>query len=81
MIQYPYSNPSYALKIMPPHRAYAWNTNSRNANTTHLVPDLEVWNAEFWNSIQVLAHSMTNQNNQKVSVPSHRNDGSMAARV
>ena len=51
---------------MPPRRANTRNANARNANTVPLVPDQRVSNAEFQNTIQPLAQSMNNQNNQHV---------------
>uniref|UniRef100_M1DUK7 Gag-pol polyprotein n=1 Tax=Solanum tuberosum TaxID=4113 RepID=M1DUK7_SOLTU len=38
---------------MPHRRTYGRGANAHNANVTPLVPDQEVLNAEFWNSIQV----------------------------
>ena len=49
---------------MPPRRANARNVNARNANAAPPIPDQEVSNAEFRNSIQILAQSMTHQNNR-----------------
>ena len=66
---------------MPSRRAQAWNANGRNANAVPLVPDKEVQMQIFRTPIQLLAQSMTNQNNQQVLVPTDRNDRSMAARV
>ena len=48
---------------MPPPRANARNANARNANTAPPVPNQKVSNVEFRNVIQMLSHSMTNQNN------------------
>ncbi|WMV38131.1 hypothetical protein MTR67_031516 [Solanum verrucosum] len=49
--------------IMSPRRAYVKNVNACNANIVPLVLDHEVSNAEFRNVIQLLAESMTTQNN------------------
>ena len=65
---------------MPPRISNARNANSKNANATPLIPDQEVSNAEFRNSIQMLAQSMTHQNN-RVHDPMNENSGSAAARV
>uniref|UniRef100_M1DS27 Gag-pol protein n=1 Tax=Solanum tuberosum TaxID=4113 RepID=M1DS27_SOLTU len=67
--------------IMPPRRAYARNVNARNTNIAPPVPDQEVSNAKFWNAIQLLAQSVTNQNNHKVPVPTNVSGRSVAARV
>ena len=49
---------------MPSRRAYAWNANARNAYAVPLVLDEEVQMQSFRMPIQLLAQSMTNQNNQ-----------------
>ena len=61
-------------------RANARNVNVRNANAAPSVPDQGVSNAEFRNAIQMLAQSMTNQNN-RVYAHVNENSGSAAARV
>ncbi|KAH0722626.1 hypothetical protein KY290_005278 [Solanum tuberosum] len=66
---------------MPPRRAYIRNGNAKNANTAPSVLDQEVSNAEFWNAIQLLGQSVTNQNNQQVSVPTNANVWSATTRV
>ncbi|WMV25251.1 hypothetical protein MTR67_018636 [Solanum verrucosum] len=73
-------SPPWAM-IMPPRRVYARNVNARNANTVPLVPDHQVSNAESRNSIQLLAQSVSNQNNQHVLVLANNSGGSVSARV
>ena len=65
---------------MPPCRDNARNANARNANTTPPIPDQEVSNVEFRKTIEMLAQSMTNQNN-RVHDLMNENSGSAAARV
>ncbi|TMW91564.1 hypothetical protein EJD97_014197, partial [Solanum chilense] len=50
--------------IMPPCRDKNSNANARNANIAPSIPDQEVSNVEFINSIKMLAQSLTNENNQ-----------------
>ena len=66
---------------MPSPRAQAWNVNAHNANIVPLVPDKEVQKQSFRTPIQLLAKSMTNQNNQQVLVLTNKNDRLMEARV
>ncbi|WMV50829.1 hypothetical protein MTR67_044214 [Solanum verrucosum] len=66
---------------MPPRIAYERNDNGRNANTAPPVPHQEVSNAKFWNANQLLAQSVTNQNNQKVPVPVNASGGSVEVTV
>ena len=49
---------------MTPRRANTRNANARNANAAPPVLDQIVSTAEFSFSIQMLAQSMTNQNNR-----------------
>ena len=65
---------------MPPCRANVRNENAKNTNAAPLVTDQEVSNAEFRNAIQMLAQSMTNQNN-RVHAPVNENGGSPIAMV
>ena len=65
---------------MPPRRANARNVNARNANAAPPIPDQEVSNVEFRKTIEMLAQSMTNQNN-RVHDLMNENSGSAAARV
>ena len=65
---------------MPSRKANARNTNAKNANASPPIPDQEVSNVEFRNSIQMFAQSMTNRNN-RVHAHVNENGGSVAARV
>ena len=49
---------------MPSRRSEEWNANERIANAVPLVPNKEVQMQSFRMPIQILAQSMTNQNNQ-----------------
>ena len=65
---------------MSPRRANARNANARNANTASPILDKEVSNVELRKAIQMLAQSITHQNNQ-VHDPMNENSGLAAARV
>ena len=65
---------------MLPRRANARNVNARNANAAPPIPDQEVSNAMFRNAIQMLAYSMTHQNN-RVPDPMTENSGSATTSV
>ena len=56
---------------MPPRRANTRNSNARNANPTLSALDQKVCNAKFRNAIQMMAQTMTNQNNP---VQAHMNE-------
>ncbi|WMV45255.1 hypothetical protein MTR67_038640 [Solanum verrucosum] len=55
--------------------------NAGNANAAPPVSDQEVCNAEFRNTIQLLAKSVANHNNKRVLVHANSNVWSAAARV
>ena len=65
---------------MSPRRANARNANARNANTASPILDKEVSNVELRKAIQMLAQSITHQNNQ-VHDPMNENSGSTTTRV
>ena len=60
---------------MPSYRA-----NAKNVNTAPPIPNQEVSSSEFRNVIQMLAQSMTHQNN-RVHDPMDENSGSTTTRV
>ena len=64
---------------MPPRRPNYRNANARNVNATLPVLDQEVSNAEFRKTIQILAQSMTKQNN-RVHAHMNENCGLVAVR-
>ncbi|WMV46181.1 hypothetical protein MTR67_039566, partial [Solanum verrucosum] len=57
------------------------NANAHNANAVPPVPNHKVSNVEFRSTIQLLVHTVTNQNNQKAVVPTNNNFGAAAAKV
>ncbi|KAK4733997.1 hypothetical protein R3W88_008258 [Solanum pinnatisectum] len=57
------------------------NDNARIAKLAPPLPDQEASNVEFQNAIQLLALSVTNQNNHQVLVSTNANVGLAAARV
>ena len=65
---------------MPLRRANNKNTNARNGIAPPPAPDQEVSNAEFRNTIHMLAQSMTNQINW-VHAHVNENGGSVATTV
>ena len=65
---------------MPPHRDSTSNANAKNANAAPPIPYQKVSNVEFRNAIQMLAQSMTNQNN-RVDAHVNENGEPVAARV
>lgn len=66
---------------MAPRTVKSSNVNAKNTYTTLPAPFQEVFNAEFQNVIQMLDHSVTNQNNQRVQVLTVANVGSAKARM
>ena len=65
---------------MTPRKANARTGNAINTITAPPVQDQEVSKNEFRNAIQMLAQSMTNQNN-RVHAHVNENGGSLVARV
>lgn len=58
MFQKNINSQRYAFQIMTSHRAYGSNVNAQNANQDPLVQNQEIFDNEFWNTVQHLAQSV-----------------------
>ncbi|WMV46180.1 hypothetical protein MTR67_039565 [Solanum verrucosum] len=62
-------------------RTYPTCPNCVKNHPVSPVPNHKVSNVEFRRTVQLLVHTVTNQNNQKALVPTNNNFGAAAARV